>query len=105
MNRRQKLGLAAVAVLAALSFALPLLLRQNPLPKNPPPPGGGGGTNPGGGTTAPPTPPNQNGTEPPVQEPRPGHGWSGWMGLCHGEGHHFGIVRKLSLSNRTLTCA
>ncbi len=104
MNRRQKLGLAAVAILAALSFALPLLLRQNPLPKNPPP-GGGGGTNPGGGTDGNPTPPGGNGVQPPFQETGPGHGWSGWRGLCHGEGHHFGIIAKLYVFNKTATCA
>lgn len=102
MNRRQKLGLAALAVLAALSFALPLLLRQNPLPRNPPPPGGGG-TNPPGGGTPPTSPPTEDGGQHPP-EPHPGHAWSGWRGLCHGQGQHFGIVRKLSALNRTVTC-
>ncbi len=100
MNRKQKLGLAALAVLAAVSFTLPFLLRQNPLPRNPP--GGGGGTNPpGGGTT---TPPTQNGTQPqpPAQEPRPGHGWSGFMGWCHGSGKHHGILMKADSINATL---
>jgi len=99
-HREKSLAAALVILLAVGAFAAPFLWPRK-VTSSPPSPEGGDIVIYNNITITIVNPPPRDDDGDDTGGPLPFH-WSGWKGWCHGNGNHFGILKKVLALNFTV---